>query len=161
TAIRQVGQPLTLTAIVTGADGTPFPGVPVMFRILAGPNAGETGVLNPADGLTGVNDQVTFTYVGGGAGTDTIVATAMVPGGAIVTSSQVMASWISGPPPPPIVLPPPTVLALQRFGFHAQPTTLVISFSTALDPASAQALRNYRLVGLRGHGRTGRPIRLL
>jgi hypothetical protein len=63
-------------------------------------------------------------------------------------------------PAPPIAVAP-TVLALQRFGFDAQPTTLVISSSTALDPARAQDLRNYQLVSLRRHGRLGRLIRLL
>ncbi len=54
----------------------------------------------------------------------------------------------------------PTVVSLQRFGFHAQPTLLVLTFSTPLDPARAQDLSNYRLVALRparrfgpGHGR--------
>ena len=41
---------------------------------------------------------------------------------------------------------------LQRFGFHAQPTTLVLTFSTLLDPTRAQDVRNYRLVC--PHGRT-------
>ena len=31
----------------------------------------------------------------------------------------------------------PTVVSLQRFGFHAQPTLLVLTFSTPLDPARA------------------------
>ena len=50
----------------------------------------------------------------------------------------------------------PTVLALQRFGFHAQPTALVLTFSTALDPTRAQDLHNYRLAGSHGH-----PIRIV
>ena len=45
----------------------------------------------------------------------------------------------------------PTVLALQRFGFHAQPTTLVLTFSAALDPTRAQDLNNYQLIGPQGH----------
>jgi hypothetical protein len=52
----------------------------------------------------------------------------------------------------------PTVLALQRFGFYSQPTTLVLTFSTPLDPARAQDLRNYQLSEVGHHGRT---IRLL
>ncbi len=41
----------------------------------------------------------------------------------------------------------PTVVAVQRFGIHSQPTTLVLTFSTPLDPASAQKLSNYELDG--------------
>lgn len=41
----------------------------------------------------------------------------------------------------------PGVLLVQRFGFHAMPTTLVVSFDKALDPASAQDVRNYIIVG--------------
>jgi hypothetical protein len=54
-----------------------------------------------------------------------------------------------------IVLPAqvaaPTVLNLQRFGFHAQPTTFVLTFSTALDPVSAEDVSNYRLNRIHGH----------
>src|SRR5262249_25966710 len=44
------------------------------------------------------------------------------------------------PPTPPADTIGPTVVALQRFGFHAQPTWLVLTFSEALDPARATAL---------------------
>ena len=53
----------------------------------------------------------------------------------------------------------PTVQNLQRFGFHAQPTTLVLTFSTALDPAPAQDVANYRLNAVIGH-RIGHAIRI-
>jgi hypothetical protein len=51
----------------------------------------------------------------------------------------------------------PTVQNLQRFGFHAQPTTYVLTFSTALEPASAEDVANYRLNLVVGH-RIGRAI---
>src|SRR4051794_6192073 len=44
--------------------------------------------------------------------------------------------------------PPPTVTALQRFGFHARPMTLVLSFSAVLDGASARDLSHYALVAI-------------
>jgi streptogramin lyase len=47
----------------------------------------------------------------------------------------------------------PRVVSVLRFGFHAMPTTLVLGFSQALDPARAQDARNYRIVGP-----GGRPI---
>ena len=46
----------------------------------------------------------------------------------------------------------PTVIRLRRFGFHHMRTTLVLTFSAALDPAKAQDPANYTLIGpLPGH----------
>jgi uncharacterized repeat protein (TIGR01451 family) len=57
--------------------------------------------------------------------------------------------------PSPDVTPgaPPSVTSLQRFGFHAQPTEFVLTFSSALDPLRAQDPHNYKLkpVGPHGH----------
>jgi hypothetical protein len=52
---------------------------------------------------------------------------------------------------------PPVVESLQRFGFHTQPTTFVLTFSTALEPAPAEDVANYRLNRVFGH-RLGRAI---
>jgi CSLREA domain-containing protein len=52
----------------------------------------------------------------------------------------------------------PTVVSLQRFGFHMQPTSLVLTFSTALDAASVRHLANYRIVTLGGPGRGGSKV---
>ncbi len=49
----------------------------------------------------------------------------------------------------------PQVNRVQRRGFHLARTTLVLGFDSALDPASAQNVNNYRLVG-----RNGRSIRI-
>ena len=46
----------------------------------------------------------------------------------------------------PVSLAPPTVTSVRRFGFHADPTRIVLGFSSPLDPARAQDLRNYRIV---------------
>jgi hypothetical protein len=45
----------------------------------------------------------------------------------------------------------PTVVDVKRFGIHMQPTELVLSFNDGLDPASAQNLSNYKIVGPAGH----------
>jgi hypothetical protein len=39
---------------------------------------------------------------------------------------------------------------MQRFGFHEQPTTLVLTFDRPLDPARAQNVSSYRIIALRG-----------
>jgi large repetitive protein len=41
----------------------------------------------------------------------------------------------------------PRPVRLRRFGFHLQPTTLVVTFDAPLDAASAQNLENYVLIG--------------
>jgi hypothetical protein len=41
---------------------------------------------------------------------------------------------------------PPTVVSLVRFGFHAQQTSLVLTFSTALAKAPAENVNNYQIV---------------
>ena len=46
---------------------------------------------------------------------------------------------------------PPTVTAGERLGFHWRPTTLVLTFSEALDPTTAENTANYVVVGPRGH----------
>jgi hypothetical protein len=60
--------------------------------------------------------------------------------------------------------PGPKVTAVVRFGYHAQPTTFVVSFDSDLNSASAQNLSNYQLVGIGRDGRFGtrddRRIRL-
>jgi hypothetical protein len=45
----------------------------------------------------------------------------------------------------PLVTGGPRVVNLQRFGFHTQPTTLVLSFDRDLDPARAQDPSNYQV----------------
>jgi hypothetical protein len=61
----------------------------------------------------------------------------------------------AAPPPviPPVIPPsaePTIVVALRRFGFHAQPTELELVFSNILDPVSAQDLSHYKLSVLMG-----------
>ena len=69
------------------------------------------------------------------------------------------------PPGTPPTADSPPLMIVRRFGFHAQPTILVLSFSTPLDAARAQDVNNYRLVTLGGAGRdgsrVGRPIGVL
>jgi hypothetical protein len=45
----------------------------------------------------------------------------------------------------------PTIVAVQRFGFHAQPTELVLGFSAPLDPTTAQNVQAYRIVDPHRH----------
>ena len=58
-------------------------------------------------------------------------------------------------PPVPVPLPSPSVIDVQRFGVHVQPTVLVVTFSMPLDSARALNAANYRIVTLGGPGRGG------
>ncbi len=46
---------------------------------------------------------------------------------------------------------PPHVKKVQRFGYHARPTTLVLTFTGPLDSLTAQNSKNYKLVGVHGN----------
>jgi hypothetical protein len=52
--------------------------------------------------------------------------------------------------PAPVSTDGPRVTRLERFGYHWMPTTLVLTFSQALDPTSAQDPNDYRIVGPAG-----------
>ena len=52
----------------------------------------------------------------------------------------------------------PSVVWLRRYGYHAQPTLLVLAFDQALDPNRAQNVKNYRIVTLGGPGRGGSRV---
>jgi hypothetical protein len=45
----------------------------------------------------------------------------------------------------------PVVMQVERFGFHAMPTTIVVLFDRALDPSAAELVKNYRIKGPSGH----------
>ena len=49
----------------------------------------------------------------------------------------------------------PSVTSVQRFGYHHRPTTLVVHFNEALDPASALNPANYEIVSPGRDGRLG------
>jgi hypothetical protein len=58
----------------------------------------------------------------------------------------------------PVTAVPPTVTMFQRFGFHAQPTILVLTFSEALAPGPAENVNNYTIMLASGHAPTGVPV---
>ena len=45
----------------------------------------------------------------------------------------------------------PQVTSVVRYGYHSQPTYLIVYFNMELDPASAQLASNYTVVGPNGH----------
>jgi hypothetical protein len=52
----------------------------------------------------------------------------------------------------------PLVASFQRYGYHSQPTVLVLTFNEALNPSAASNAANYEIVPIRPHGKTGQAI---
>jgi streptogramin lyase len=126
-----VGQPLTFTAVVTPTQVGVNPVGSVNFSIDGG--AATTVPLNDLDGKF----QASLTIATLPVGAHTVTASY---GQAIGFDPNSATQSVS-------VIAPPTVTAVQRFGYHADPTIIALSFSTGLDLARAQDVRNYRIVG--------------
>ncbi|WP_406694329.1 choice-of-anchor A family protein [Singulisphaera sp. Ch08] len=54
------------------------------------------------------------------------------------------------------IVVPPTLVDVERIGVHHQPTTLVLTFGSALDPVQAEDVTNYRVIRLI-HGKIPGP----
>ena len=137
----KVGDPVTFTATVTAGSGTFTPGGEVTFSI--------DGTTEPSVSIQLVNghDQASFSISTLSAGQHSI--TASFDGGSMFAESSVitpLTQTVGGPPSVEI----PTVALVQRFGIHHEPTVLVVTFTSALDSASAQDLENYVIVGPSG-----------
>jgi hypothetical protein len=75
------------------------------------------------------------------AGTGTVDVTVTTFGGtSAITPADTFTYTVDGP----------LVTSVQRFGFHAQPTFLVIDFNSALDRVPATKVSNYLLTGPNG-----------
>ena len=104
-ATNPIGTSHTVTAKVQDDNGNPVVGKLVTFEVTAGPNMGATG-----NGVTDSNGQVTFSYTGNVAGTDTIIASFVDDSGKIIPSNQATKQWdltvpIPTPEFPTIALP--------------------------------------------------------
>ena len=167
TAANKIGEVVITTATattttLTAAPNPSIPGISVTFTATVAAASGTpTGtvtfsidsVAQAPVKLTKVNgqEQASFSTSSLGLGDHTIVATYSGGPGFAPSTSSPLTEAIVNP-----LLDGPIVLKQQRFGVHDHPTTLVLTFDKPLDPASAQNLRNYRLVN--PHGRRGRIV---
>jgi virginiamycin B lyase len=116
--------------------------------------------ISASGGVAPVNGVVTFTIGTLAAGSSASFAVIVTPTGAGMLTNAAAASMDQTDPTPadnsitlptnviPVSVDGPTVTQVQRFGIHAQPTSLVLTFDEPLDPARAQDVRNYQIVDL-------------
>ena len=85
-------------------------------------------------------------------------------GNSAAAASTIIPAPATTPGPPSNLTPGhvgsdgPTVVSLKRFGYHAQPTVLVLTFNESLDPSTASDAANYRIVPIGPHGKSGHAI---
>ena len=132
-----IGTSGPVTANLVGLDGSPTQSIPI-FR-LPGLSAGVILVQTILSEFGQGTVTVRVTSLNHGDITSTAVATVSA------------TSAASGTPAvPPIPADGPEITLLQRYGIHRMPTTLVVHFNQTLDPALAQDVHEYQLVGPRG-----------
>ena len=138
-----VGQPVTFTATVTRIPGsTPPLGGFVTFL---------DGTTELGGGTVDATGHAVFTTSALSAGPHTINAAYSGTNGDDLPSNGSTVQTVNTE-----TGKAPSVVNLQRFGFHAQPTVLVLTFNRPLNPATAQDAGNYRITDSGGH-----PIGLL
>lgn len=151
------GQPVTLTATVSSASGRTIPTGTITFvegtDVLGTVTLDATGhaTLTLATSQAG---ELAARATALGVGTHQIFAVYQ-PADASHAGSMSAASTVVVLPQAAPAADGPRVTSLLRYGYHAQPTVLVIRFDRALDPATAQDLKNYTVVKLGGPGRNG------
>ena len=143
------GQPVVLTAVVASTGPTPAKGN-VSFTV--------DGVVQTPSVLSYVNGQDVAT----------LTLSMLANGAHVVTASyggsETFAASTSGEPISVQVIGPaispdgPLVANFQRFGYHSQPTVLVLTFNEDLDPTTAGSAGNYKIVPVEAHGKFGHSI---
>jgi RHS repeat-associated protein len=82
------GSPIATTAQLTDAAGGPLPDVAVNFKILSGPNTGQS-----AQVITDSQGNALFTYAGSAQGADVLQASVVNVSNATVLSGQAVINW--------------------------------------------------------------------
>jgi IPT/TIG domain len=102
----------------------------------------------PAKSFTVVNDTTIDAVTPEATGavnvtvaTGAVNVTVVTPNGTSPSSAAAQFTFVAAPP---------TVVSLVRFGFHAQQTSLVLTFSAALNPTPAQDVNNYEILAMNG-----------
>jgi virginiamycin B lyase len=149
-----LGNNVTYTLTVTNDGSSGATGVKLIDTLPAGVSfVSATGGVAPANGA------LTFDLGNLAAGANLTVAIVVTPEAAITLKNQASVGGNETDATPAdnsltqttkVSASGPVVTGVQRFGFHAHPTTLVLTFNTRLDPARAERPGNYEIVALDG-----------
>jgi hypothetical protein len=126
-----------VTATLVGLDGSPTQSIPTF--ILPGLS---TGAIELQADLSAI-----------GMGTVTVEVQSLTNP---AISATPVASVLANAPvvhlvvPPPVSTHGPEVKQLLRYGYHMMPTSLVLTFDQALDPATADNAKDYQIIGPKG-----------
>jgi Bacterial Ig-like domain (group 3)/Putative Ig domain len=175
TSATSVGEPITFTATITAPPGTGTPtgtvtfmdGNTVLGRAPVNPvgpasltESSPSGVAPTNTPLgTGSLDEVgyaTLTVPSLPAGAHSI--TAVYGGDATHAPSTTAVADVVIVAPTPTNDHGPTVVGLARYGYHAQPTYLLVYFDGPLNESSAQRASNYKVAGPIKDPGTHKPI---
>ncbi len=160
-----VGRAAASTAFSASPDPAEA-GAPVTLSASVSGPVGPSGTVTFYDGLAPI-----ATAPLGPGGRAAVVVSTLSPGSHTLSAifggdaslraaaSAPVVLLVAAPSTPPAIGSPapeaPTVSGVARYGFHAEPTTLVVTFSEAVDPARATDPANYRITDP-----GGRPIGL-
>jgi hypothetical protein len=142
----------TAVAVPTVTGISPNSGPAAGGTVVTITGSGFTGATSvdfgttPASGITVVS--ATTITADSPAGTGVANVTVTTPGGTSATSTADQFTYVAAP----------TVVTVQRFGFHMQPTSVVLTFSSALDATFAENVSNYHFVTLGGYGKDANLI---
>jgi sugar lactone lactonase YvrE len=161
-----VGQPVSFTVIVGQPNPDPELSGDLITGLVTFSIDGQAG--SPVS-LQDVNDQKIATLTTSSLAAGTHILTASFGGNDTFASSvsNTLMIIINSPTPTPTPTPtPPSIVAsdgplvmnLRRFGFHAQPTVLVLTFSKDLNVTTANNTANYKIVPIGPHGKFGAAI---
>ena len=161
-----VGVPTTFSVTVTNDGPNPATGVLVTVPVPGGttvaPAVAGSSANNPLTFplgtlAVGASATVTIALTPGAPGTITLAATAKADQSDPASANNTATAAVTVIAP--VGADGPTVLAVQRFGYHAQPTSLYLTFSTPLATASATNAGNYRAYHTGRHGaKVGRGV---
>lgn len=141
--VFQIGSTLTTasnSSVVT-INGGSMPGCNVFWQVGSSATLGTgTAFEGHILALTSITLNTSATILDGSA---------LARNGAVTLDTNTITNCVSSS----VVPEPPTIVGVSRFGFHARPTILVLSFNQPLDAASAEDTANYSIVtqGRNGH----------
>jgi IPT/TIG domain len=142
---------------VTGLSPTSGPAaggtlVTILGTGLTGASAVDFGT-NAATDVTVVNATTITAVSPAGAGVVNVTVTTL--GGTSANAPADQFTYVVAP-----VVAQPTVVSMVRFGFRNQPTSMVLTFNSALDATVAQNVNNYQIVTSDARGKIGKRIRV-